>query len=212
MVGKTESVSRVEYLMERFEEVFTQFDGDEEWAREYTLHNMEKNVEREDERIWAHYRDPKTNITQVEARRRAQMGTTFPYPKRANVSQATLSRKIRDMDDRMLTEPLAVLNTRERKSEDDYVGLLPRSEVEAMHRGRFDAILTHYAEALASFLVDVHALDMFERSDKVTPQWARERWPDLDPDVGRELGLFDDWTPEDEIHPPKDEVDVSNHP
>jgi hypothetical protein len=199
--------------MERHEGFWVEFDDDQEdYAREFALNNMERMVEREDERIWAHYRDPKTNITQVEARRRAQMSTIWAYPKRANVSQATLSRKIRDMDDRMLTEPLATLKTRERRSEDDYVGLLGRSTVEAMHRGRFDAILTHYAEALAAFLVDVHALNMFDRSDKVTPQWARERWPDLDPDVGRELDLFAGWVSEDRVHPPKDEVDVSNHP
>jgi len=211
MVGKTESVSRVEYLKDKFGDIWKASDNPE-LSKEIGTEMMERNVEMEDERIWAHYRDPHTNITQLEARRRAQMSSMAPYPKRANVSQATLSRKIRDMDDRMLTEPLATLKTRERRSEDDYVGLLGRSTVEAMHRGRFDAILTHYAEALAAFLVDVHALNMFDRSDKVTPQWARERWPDLDPDVGRELDLFAGWVSEDRVHPPKDEVDVSNHP
>jgi hypothetical protein len=211
MVGKTESVSRVEYLMETYEPVWKASDNPE-LSKEIGTEMMERNVEKEDERIWAHYRDPHTNITQLEARRRAQMSSMRTYPKRANISQATLSRKIRDMDDRMLTEPLAILNTRERREEGHVVGLLSRDNVEAMHRGRFDAILTHYGEALASFLVDVHALDMFEHSGQVTPQWARERWPDLDPDVGRELGLFNAWTPEDEIHAPKEEVDVSNHP
>jgi hypothetical protein len=202
MVGKRDSVDRADYI---FNEVYARV-ADEHGHESLLRDSAREHVEKEDERIWAHYRDPRTDLTQVEARDRAQELTSVDYPPRANISQATVSRKITALDDRMLTEQLALLDVREREGEHDVPGFLSRSRLDTLDRGRFTDLLDHYREALARFLVDLDALDRFERSDVPTPVWARDRFDDLDPTVGREIGLYDDITPDDEIHPPLDEL------
>jgi hypothetical protein len=203
MVGKRDSVDRADYI---FDQVYARVA--DEHGHESQLRDSARGVvEKEDERIWAHYRDPRTDLTQVEARDRAQEFTPVDYPPRANISQATVSRKITALDDRMLTEPLALLDVREREGEHDVPGFLSRSRLDTLDRGRFDTLLDHYREALARFLVDLDALDRFDRSAVPTPAWARARFDDVDPAVGREIGLFDDITPDDEIHAPIDELD-----
>lgn len=203
MVGKRGSVDRGDYI---FEQVYARV-ADEHGHKSDFRDTARKHVEQEDERIWAHYRDPRTDLTQVEARDRAQEVSVVNYPPRANISQATVSRRITDLDDRMLTEPLALLDVRERKGEHDVPGFLAREQVDTLDRGRFTALLDHYRRALARFLVDLDALARFKRTNTPTPAWACDRFDDLDPGVGREIGLYDDITPDDEIHPPLDELD-----
>jgi hypothetical protein len=204
MVGRRDSVDRVDYTIEQ---IFVRSRDEQGDVPDHVREHARELVEKEDERMWAHYRDPRTDLTQTEARDRAQSVNFVDYPPRANISQATVSRRISRLDDRVLTEPLALLNVREREHPEGAPGLLSRGRFDALDRGRFDDLLDQYREALARFLVDLDALDRFKRTNEPTPAWARARFDDLDPAVGRRVGLFDDVTPSQDIHASLDELD-----
>jgi len=156
-----------------------------DWIEEeYSLVESErakKMVRREDELIWAHYRDPQTDVTQIEARDRAQ---SHDYG-RWNISQSSLSRKLKSLDDTMLTEPIINLNMAFRQVDlpEHDGGLLdiPGFEFRAKNNPQSLDMLRH---SLAQFLADQHAIDTFRKSGKRTPKWAQERFPDADPDMG----------------------------
>lgn len=148
---------------------------------ERTEHMAEKAVRRENELIWAHYRDPQTDLTQEEARDRAQSNDYGRW----NISQSSLSRKIKSLDDTLLTEPIVNLNMGLSQPDipDHDGGLLDREgfEFRAKHNPKS---LDMLRDSLARLLVDRHAIDQFRHRENRTPKWAQDRFPDADPDMG----------------------------
>lgn len=140
----------------------------------------QKAVRRENERIWAHYRDPETDITQIEARDRAQKRDYGRW----NISQSSLSRKIKSLDDTILTEPILNLSMgfRQPETDDHNGGLLDLAGFEFRAKHNPES-LDMLRESLARLLVDRHAIDAFRHVEQRTPEWAQERFPDADPDM-----------------------------
>lgn len=129
---------------------------------------FENMLAREDEKIWAWYRDPGTDLTQLEARDRAQ---SYDYGDRYNLTQASVSRKINTLDEEMLTEPLAVFQTERPMFEYD-----PYRELEKQH--------PVYTEAcrrfLAKMICDRVALRYVEPptydDPNADPDWRPPAW------------------------------------
>lgn len=149
---------------------------------------VQSTIRKENELIWAWYRDPHTDLTQIEARNRAQgpYGTAHEYG-RFNVTQSTLSRKLKKLDDSMLTEPILRLKMHlgdQYEDDKDYSGGLldiPGFEARAKHNPEsLDMLRT----SLARFLIDMHAIGAFRTPVHKTPEWAQERFPDKDPNMG----------------------------
>jgi len=144
----------------------------------------ESQVAREDELIWAWSRDPDTDLTQIEARDRAQSHgyaskTIAPDYGRYNISQSSLSRKLKKMDDTMLHGGVILLNGKEFYEEPAFVDYKLHDNPEFVDRQR---------ELLARYLCDLHALSQFDNAAEQTPQWAQDRFPDMDPNLGRQAG------------------------
>jgi hypothetical protein len=181
---KLNNETREDYQFEQLRPASSSDIG-EEWARE----TAEKTVAREDELIWAWYRDPKTDLTQVEARDRAQHGRR--YPQKYQIGQSSVSRKIGRLDDNMLTEPLLQLNMEQVPEDDrdehDTVGFLARYEFQQLKRWRFIAFLDAWRESIARFICDMHSLSLFFTAEQKTPEWAMQRFSELDPNIGREF-------------------------
>jgi hypothetical protein len=203
MVRKhSQSASRVDYHFDQKRRSYDNLDDaparvvpDDSELRE----RAKRRVRREDELIWAHYRDPETDLTQVQARDRAQR---VDYPDEYQIVQSSVSRLVGELDDRIVTEPIEQLNVRDPGGADHDLGLLPRRVVEKLGPRYGADLLDGLRESLARFLVDRDALESFARSGEVTPRWARERFPDLDPDVGRDAALTNAGLPEAAVHEP----------
>lgn len=180
--------TREDYWVQQYLPVYEQmkdertvlFDDPEEKAKE----RAQMIVASEDELIWAYYKDPTTDVTQVEARDRAQSVT---YPSKFQLSQSSISRKIKKLDKRMLTEPLHCLNMEQPDEQLDSqrVGLMARDTYEQYKRYRFIGFLDAWRSMLARLIVSKEALRRFSDWERKTPQWARKRFPNLDPNIGR---------------------------
>jgi hypothetical protein len=120
----------------------------------------------EHERIWAWAPDPETDLTQLEARDRAQ---SVDYG-RHNLSQSSVSRKLSSLDEEMLVEPSLVLGREEPIVEHDVYQ-------------KWDQYAPAYVDAwrqvLARTICDFHALREAEDWESDTPDWAVERVPGL---------------------------------
>lgn len=180
--AKTREDYHIEFLADADDSGDVPPDDVEAWVRQ----TAERFVEQENEKIWAFYNDPETDLTQLEARDRAQ---TFDYPGRYQVSQSSVSRKLSQLDDAMITEAVRLLNMEERSHEDEAVGLVGRDTLRQLQDHMFAEAVEAYRETLARFLVDLEALGRFRDGERETPAWARERFPELDPDLGRDLYL-----------------------
>lgn len=152
-------------------------DADDDAIRaECTREDMAENrVAREDELIWAWSRDPETDLTQIEARDRAQSTEYGRY----NISQSSLSRKLSKMDDTMLTGGVLLLGGKQFFDGPEYLDGKLHDNPEVVDRQR---------ELLARYLCDQHALEQFDNPSERTPQWAQDRLPDMDPNLGRQSG------------------------
>jgi len=135
----------------------------------------ENRVAREDELIWAWHRDPQTDLTQIEARDRAQSTEYGRY----NISQSSLSRKLKKMDETMLHGGILLLGGKQFYSEAQYYDAKLQDNPEFVDKQR---------ELLATFLCDMDALSEFDNPSEQTPQWAQDRFPDMDPNLGRQSG------------------------
>jgi hypothetical protein len=171
--------TRKDWLMDTFDN----YAGD-------TEDQVERALRKEDELIWAWYRDPATDLTQTEARDRAQgpLGTNRDYG-RFNISQSAVSRKIKKLDDTMLTEPVLRLNMHANVSYyEDWPehngGLIDLSSFSTRAKHN-PASLDMLRRPLARFIIDMRAVYAFRREDHKTPDWAQDRFPDRDPDMGR---------------------------
>lgn len=174
--NNTTEKTRIAYHERRLGDFFpSEDDADERELR--VGHTVEAKarelVAAEDELIWAWSRDPTTDLTQVEARDRAQ---SHDYG-RFNVSQSSLSRKLRKLDESMMHGEVIRLD-----------GFSPFTDTEA-----YDAAIQYapeyvdrQQEKLAEHLCDRHALAMFRDANERTPDWAQDRHPDLDPNLGRQ--------------------------
>ena len=133
----------------------------------------ERRVVKEDEMIWAWSRDPETDLTQIEARDRAQVTDYGRY----NISQSSLSRKLSKMDDTMIHEEILYLDGHQIiETTAGYDAKLNDNPV----------YLDAMRDLLAKFICDRHALEQFDHGGARTPKWAQDRFPDLDPNLGRE--------------------------
>jgi len=124
------------------------------------------------------------------------------YPAEYQIVQPSVSRLVGELDDRVLTEPIEQLNVRDRGGADHDLGLLPHAIVEGLGPRYGADVLDGLRESLARFLVDRDALESFARCGEATPRWARERFPALDPDVGRDAALTNTGLPEAAVHEP----------
>lgn len=167
-----QSRSRKEILSDYFE---PDDESKEELPDDYPKEFVNRSIALENELLWAFHRDPREDLTQVEAIDRA---ISWPNPE-YGISQSTASRILNDLDDRMLTEPILHLNMDKdgRGYEDnEYLSTYPREYLEA------------FRELIAMFIVDKKALGTFLDPETPTPDWARRRFPSLDPNIGRYWG------------------------
>lgn len=143
-------------------------------AEDLASERIEAMLTRENELMWAWSRDPMSDLTQIEARDRAQ---SFDYG-RYNLSQSSVSRKLSTLDEKMFTEPIERLGMAEPLFSEawyDDVSKVPD-------------LLGFYENVVARFLCDMHALRQLESSTKPTPEWVLERFPEANPNLGRKLG------------------------
>jgi hypothetical protein len=128
--------TRTDYHVEQILQFFE--SSDVKNAEERAKRNAAEQVNKEDERIWAWYRDSRSNLTQKQARDRAQ---TTDYPSKYQLTQSSISRKISKLDDAMLTQPVSHLNMEEPDewSEDERVGLFAQQEYEQFKQYRLTA-------------------------------------------------------------------------
>lgn len=127
---------------------------------------------REDERIWAWYRDPETDLTQIEARDRAQ---NQDYGDRYNLTQSSVSRKIQQLDEEMLTNPVAELNTDKPLFQYD-----PYRELEKQYPAYTEACRRWLAKTICDFLavreLEPPTFDVDEKpADDLPAEWAMDR-------------------------------------
>lgn len=168
----SETRTRKQYLKrEVLEPIVADIDA---YGDDWVDDNAEETLAREDERIWAWARDPKTDLTQVEARDRAQ---SHKYG-RHNLSQSSVSRKVNQLDEEILTEPVLVLE-------------LESSLVEYEQLQNQERHAPELADAwrawLARTICDYHALSIAGDWSADTPDWARERLPGVEDNTTERL-------------------------
>lgn len=177
-----------------YEHVFGRLVGTVDRVTEDRAKEMAaETIAREDERIWAWYRDPLSDLTQTEARDRAQ---THEYG-RYNISQSSLSRKLSKLDETMFTGEISIGNG------DGDISLFTEEWYDAVDTT--PDLQELYKETLARFLCDLQALDELEDAESPTPEWVADRFPDADPNLGRKLGKRMGYHKEGvELHEPQD--------
>jgi|APHM01.1.fsa_nt_gi hypothetical protein len=141
---------------------------------------QQRLIDEENERIWAHYHDPETNLTQLEARDRAQKKR---YPPAYQVSQSTVSRIINTLDDEMLTQPLLTIDMEEPDFDDERSGLLHPDMKRVLEEKRCESVCNAWRSTIAAMICDMHALRAFTY-DEETPAWAHDRFPSVQSGVG----------------------------
>lgn len=204
--NKTRKNYLVEQVFEPLNESLLESDDVTEGMLDDPKDRAESYLQTEDERIWAYHRDPRVNLTQMEARDRGQ---SMDYPERYNLSQSSVSRKLSKLDDDMLTEPISLLPMGERETDDPdvVVGFLAPGTVDSYKKHGFDQLLDEYRAVLARFIVDLEALSEFSDGENVTPQWARDLFGDLDPDLGRRYYKRAGFVSDESLHPPASETE-----
>jgi hypothetical protein len=133
----------------------------------------------EAEQLYMHYAG-NDDLTQAEAEERSNTVT--------EMSQSTVSRLIRDMEDGILTEPVKLL--------DCYMSERTVRDLEAVS----PEYVREYRRAWVRAMLNIQALDMFHDPQSPTPQWAQDRFPDMDPDIGRRYGERSRLFTSDQIH------------
>lgn len=181
--ANTSNKTREDYQAEQWEEAS---DGIKQ-ATYDPQKRAEITVRREDEQIWALHRDESTDLTQVEARDRAQWSTD--YPTGYNVSQSTISRTLSKLDKRMLTEPVEMLNMAQRTGREQQAGLIGPMEYDMLQKNGYTDYLAEYRTSLAKFLTDRIALEAIFDFENQPPEWALDRFNGLNPNLGREYAL-----------------------
>jgi hypothetical protein len=145
----------------------------------------EENLRRENEAIWAFYRDPKTDLTQVEARDRAQSRDYGNF----NISQSSLSRLIKRFDDVVLLEPIKSrpffrdVTTEDFENWDHVQGGIVDDVQHEIYAKHAPELLDAMRAAVARSIVDWKALRTFDSASRRTPEWAQNRF-DVDPNIG----------------------------
>jgi hypothetical protein len=131
----------------------------------------ENVVTAENQKFWAYYR----------ALDESQSGVKELVDPRAETSQSTVSRVIRQKDDEVLydDEALDLVG----KLEEETVDLYPEEWLEA------------YRQVLAEAKADLEALSHIANTTTQTPEWAARRHPEL---VGCNRHVFDNLTGETE--------------
>lgn len=204
--NQTTVETRAKYLVdEHIGEVAEVIGEPESWAKA----KSRLFVKKEDELAWALSRDPASDMTLVEAHERA---ATYGYDRHVRESQSTISRRLREMDRLMLTRPIDRLHTYDFNDdesefiESDRTAILDDPHYESLKKYTPD-VLDMYRSVLARFLVDLRALEIFLDYAVVTPQWCRERFPDLHPDVGLRRHKREGFPEDEPTHLPDSEID-----
>jgi len=162
-------------------------------------------VDAENRLMWALYHDPIRERTQAEAKADAQEDSYWAeYPDEWNVSQSSLSRLLRRLDERVFTQ-----EPPQQVGEIYYSFLSPLHQSEYVLSGyeryqenRYgERLLELYREALARFIADWKAIESLENGIHAPSEWVRERYPDTDPNIGREFNRADGWHTDD-LHDP----------
>jgi hypothetical protein len=177
MVHRSDNKTRRDFQEQRQREAYDGTGIDDylspEELDDLVAAHADRNVREEDERIWAHYRDPKSDVTQLEARERAQY---VDYPKQYQVSQSTVSRRLSSLDYSMLSEPI----------DNGMLGeaMLLSDEVDALDHHDTAHALEVYRRILARFIVDVEAMRRCMVVDFAAPQWAASRFEEVSATLG----------------------------
>jgi hypothetical protein len=89
-------------------------------------------------------------------------------------------------------------------------GLLPEALVDGLGPRYGGDVLDELREAVARVTVDRDALHRVVKgfASTPTPAWARDRFPDLDPDTGRKALARNSDLPKEELHPPTAELEA----
>lgn len=148
--------SRKQYLKQQFG------DLSDCLSEEALDEHVQEILAAEDERIWAWARDPVTDLTQTEARDRAQSATDYGQ---YNISQATVSRKVNNLDRDMLTEELAFSQVSSPILEEDWYERQRSEQPEA---------LEYWRGFLARLICDYEAMKWIDDPGG-TPEWAESR-------------------------------------
>lgn len=155
----------------------------------------ESAVQQENALIWAWYRDPETDLTQVEARDRAQGEWAYGPPKdygQFNISQSSLSRLIKRLDDEMLLEPITIAPFNRKQSAEDYEGweYSDGGVIDTLghefHAKHAPEVLDAKRAVIARTTIDWRAIETFTNANYRTPDWAINRF-DIDPNTGLHL-------------------------
>lgn len=135
-------------------ELVEQWPGTEEDLIEHCC-NAETAVRKEDEQLWALYR-------QVADSQQEAIDILDPG---AEISQSTASRAIKRMNTEIFIEPILSIERDLEKAE--YVEMWP------------DNVAAAYRDVVARAIADVMALSRIRAFDEKTPDWALERFPEL---------------------------------
>lgn len=162
-------------------------------------------VDAENRLMWALYHDPTQDRTQTEAKQDAQSEAYWAnYPSEWNVSQSSLSRLLRRLDERVFTEepPKTTGNTYQTGFLTALHADTVLSGYERYQENRYgETLLELYREALARFIADWRAIESLEHGMRAPPRWVRDRYSDVDPNIGRKLASTRDWH-EADLHDP----------
>lgn len=168
------------HLPSRSEYIDDMIDETSRDTQSLMRNTLETGKKRENERLWAFYR--MCDVTQAEARDRAIRG---PY----SLSQSQASRIIRDKDGEMLTGEV-----------ESFAGPLAWHPEDYTHWPK--SLKEEYRDVIAQALVQLEALNAFVDGETRTPEWAQAMFPDIDPNVGREVLLEQLGEPESMVHAP----------
>lgn len=179
--------TRLDWLKSEMKEIHTDEEATEKWAK--------RALRRENTVIWAWYRDPETDLTQLEARDRAQGQYGFGTPRdygQFNISQSSLSRLIKRVDDEILTEPINTSPFSRKQTAVDYEsdkdtdgGVLDTLGHE-FYAKNAPEVMDAMRETIARTIVDWITIQAFTSADHRTPDWAQDRF-DMDPNLGLQL-------------------------
>lgn len=162
----------------RYDRILEQvYDNDDELVDAIEATNVDpiqRAIDTENAKFWAYYR----------ALDCSQSGVIDMVNTNVETSQSSVSRIIRDYDDRVLHDSDA-LEIVGRRHEEDF-------------KNYPDEWLEAYRDALAEAFVNVEALCRVASPEKRTPRWAAERYPEL---VGVYNRVAKEWGIEDsKIH------------
>lgn len=149
--------ARKEYHVDRAEQLRASIDDELAEVLPEPADSAESSLWKEETLMWALYRHPDIEMTQAEAHR----ASICQGPE---LAQSSLSRKIRQLDTRVLLEGTSDITA-------------PFSHEEDL-QGLYSDVAEEWREHAARTIVSARALDLIVEPDVETPEWARKQYPD----------------------------------